>query len=186
MVPKRGLLDTNQQVFEIFSSLEFRVAFDKIYDIVVANQFSKHAPFNLKESQAKHVVKGASETSIKAYMTINKFLCSLLEKNLKEFPYYIKEKNYFEQLLGVSPDTTQGMVFFPNDAGVSNVLLKGIEWHLLIMYMALFGFTDLMINSALKAGLVVYVVDLVVRAIRYHFGRNNLSRKALLDKKFLL
>lgn len=31
MVPRRGLLDTNQQTFEIFVTHEFRILFDKIY-----------------------------------------------------------------------------------------------------------------------------------------------------------
>ena len=31
MVPRRGLLDTDQQVFEIFITPNFRQVFDKIY-----------------------------------------------------------------------------------------------------------------------------------------------------------
>jgi hypothetical protein len=32
MVPRRGLADTNQQVFEIFVTPKFREVFDKIYN----------------------------------------------------------------------------------------------------------------------------------------------------------
>ena len=37
LVPKRGLQDTNQQGFEIFTTSSFRTTFDKIYSVVASS-----------------------------------------------------------------------------------------------------------------------------------------------------
>jgi meckelin len=89
-------------------------------------------------------------------------------------------------MLGANPDTSQGLVFFPDDTGFSSVLLKGIEWHLIYFYIALFGLLDILMNSPIKAAVIIYSVDLILTTLRRHFGERNLSRKSLLDYKFLL
>ena len=134
----------------------------------------------------RSLIKGASETSIKAYMTINKFLCTLLDRNLKEYPYVIREKGYFEKILGTNPDLSQGLVFFSEETGFKSVLLVGIEWHLLVLYISLFGLLDIATDDPIKAGIIVYVFDLLMRNLITSFAKANQSRKTLLDYKFLL
>ena len=89
-------------------------------------------------------------------------------------------------MLGANPDLSQGLVFFPDETKFSSVLLKGIEWHILMMHMTIFGLLDIVLDSPIKAGLVVYILDIVIRVSRQHFGQKNVARKTLLDPRFLL
>jgi meckelin len=98
----------------------------------------------------------------------------------------IKEKTYFEQLWGANPDMSQGLVFFPDETGFKSLLMYGLEWHLLVLYITLFGLIDITLNSAIKSGIIVYFIDLVVRWTRQYYGVGNISRKSLMDVKFLL
>jgi meckelin len=98
----------------------------------------------------------------------------------------IRNKGYFEKMLGANPDLSQGLVFFPDETGFSSLLLYGIEWHLLVLYMALFGLLDILLDCPIEAGVIVYAVDVFVRMARRHFGEKNISNKSLLDSKFLL
>ena len=81
---------------------------------------------------------------------------------------------------------SQGLVFFGDETGFKSLLLYGLEWHLLVLYITLFGLFDIALNSAIKSGIIVYFCDLLIRLIRKYYGSVNLSRKSLLDLKFLL
>ncbi|KAJ3333607.1 hypothetical protein HDU76_006097 [Blyttiomyces sp. JEL0837] len=117
MVPARGLTEkSEQQSFEIFFTPEFRAAYDKIYGVVVSEDLSRHPKMSgrlkhLTALKASGRPKGAAEDLVKAYETVNKFLCAFIEKNLKEFPYVTRDKNYFEKFLGAVPETLHGTVF---------------------------------------------------------------------------
>lgn len=81
---------------------------------------------------------------------------------------------------------SQGLVFFPDETGFKSLLLYGLEWHLLILYITLFGLFDITLNSSIKAGIIVYFIDLAIRWIRQYYGVVNISHKSLMDFKFLL
>ncbi len=98
----------------------------------------------------------------------------------------IRSKGYFEKMLGANPDLSQGLIFFPDETGFSSLLLYGMEWHLLVLYMTLFGLLDILLDCPIEAGVLVYLLDVVVRLTRRHFGEKNISSKSLLDSKFLL
>ncbi|KAJ1338883.1 hypothetical protein BSLG_006520 [Batrachochytrium salamandrivorans] len=110
---------------------------------------------------------------------------TVLPQNLKENPYLIREKTYFEQF-AVSPDQSEGNVFFPAETGFSHTLLYGIEMHMTIAYMYIFVYVDILTDSPSKAALVVWVVHFLIGFARGALGEKNLARKTLLDWRFLV
>ncbi|KAJ8322951.1 hypothetical protein O5D80_008469 [Batrachochytrium dendrobatidis] len=194
MVPRRGLHDTNQQAFEIFVTRTMRTAFDKIFDQSIVlqqeaqrlnNMVNRLTINDIKGGSFKDPIKPAAEPQIKEYHQVNRFLRSFIDQNLKEIPYIIRKKTYFEQFFA-APDPSEGNVFFPNDSGYSRILLYGMEMHLMFAYTYLFAFVDTLTNSPAKAAIVVWVVHFIICSIRRHFGEINMSKKTLLDWKFLV
>ncbi|KAJ3122034.1 Meckelin [Nowakowskiella sp. JEL0407] len=188
LVPKRGLNDSDQQSFELVVSQGFKNLYRKVYQVVVSqenNKLSKPAlrlrRLNIRESPAS-----ASSTSIKAYETINKFICSFIDKNSKEHQYVIRTKSYFEKLFGASPDMTGMSIFFHDELGISRVLLYGVEFMHLILLILLYNMIDILTDNSYLAILVTYVLDIVIRIVRSVFGERNISKKSLLDWKFLV
>ncbi|KAH6576498.1 hypothetical protein BASA62_001419 [Batrachochytrium salamandrivorans] len=194
MVPRRGLQDTNQQSFEIFVTRKMRSTFDKIFDQNTVlpqgtqrlKKMSDRLTMNaVKIKGSKDSITPANELQIKEYKQVNDFLRSFIDQNLKENPYLIREKTYFEQF-AVSPDQSEGNVFFPAETGFSHTLLYGIEMHMTIAYMYIFVYVDILTDSPSKAALVVWVVHFLIGFARGALGEKNLARKTLLDWRFLV
>ncbi|KAJ1556199.1 Meckelin, partial [Cladochytrium tenue] len=113
LVPARGLQDTDQQSFEVFVTQSFKSAYDKIYSLI----HNERTQGSSMASKLKHLatLKSAVSTQLndqsnKAYRTVNKFLCTFMEKNLKEFPYSTRQKTYVEKILGAVPELMHGSV----------------------------------------------------------------------------
>jgi meckelin len=81
---------------------------------------------------------------------------------------------------------SQGLVFFPDETGFKNLLMYGLEWHLLVLYITLFGLFDITLNSPIKSGIIIFFIDVAIRWTRHYYGVVNISRKSLMDVKFLL
>ncbi|KAI9328026.1 transmembrane protein 67-domain-containing protein [Zopfochytrium polystomum] len=191
MVPARGLMDTDQQAFEIFVTASLRSTYDKIYSIVVGenSQIDPKLSGRLKHLstlKASGRPKSASEKSVKAYQTINKFLCTFFDRNIKEYPYAIRDKSYFEKFLGAVPEVTQGSVFLNDTYGFSRVLMRGLEPALLTCYALIFIGVDISTGSVSAAAVVVYLLDLALCFLRRHVGERNIADKTILDWKFLV
>ena len=89
-------------------------------------------------------------------------------------------------MIGASPDLSKGSIFYSEKKGFTHLLLHGIEYHILVAYMALFAYIDFTIGSSIKAGAIVWVIDIILVAIRSHFGQINISKKTFFDSKFLI
>lgn len=89
-------------------------------------------------------------------------------------------------MIGAAPDLSKGAVFYHDPKGYTKLLLHGIEFHILCAYMALFSYIDNSSGSALTAAAAIWIIDVLLVAIRQHFGTVNVSNKTLLDSKFLI
>ena len=194
LAPRRGLRDTNQQSFEIFITLKMRATFDQIHDPKGAsvdevsrtnNMLNRLSPLELLGGGPSAPIRPATDAQVKQYKQINRFLKSFLDLNLKENPYTVREKTYFERFLTL-PDPSEGNVFFHDETGFGWVLLYGIEWHMLTAYAFLYVFIDISSNLPILAAAFVWIIDMVVVFVRKHFGESNISRKTYLDWKFLI
>ncbi|KAI8910220.1 Meckelin, partial [Gorgonomyces haynaldii] len=194
IVPRRGLNDTNDQCFEIFVTQEWRKYFDKLYHPnALQSDLARTAGMINRLANEPPAVNGSAlsgnqqmETNSKMARSLNSFLKSFFEQLNKEFPYNMGKKTYWESMIGAAPDLTKGSTFFQDDTGFCKVLLLGVEFHLLILYICLFCYIHNALGSYMKAAGIIWLIDWSVLTIRLHFGRMNITRKTLLDAKFLL
>jgi meckelin len=106
--------------------------------------------------------------------------------NLKEFPFSVKKKTLPESIFGATPETAKGAVFLSDSNGIKQCLLIGIEKHLFVFYITLFCYIHIQSNSSLAAALIILICDMIITFIRSFFGERNISKKSLLDSKFLI
>ncbi|KAI8826206.1 Meckelin [Fimicolochytrium jonesii] len=192
LVPRRGLQGSDQQCFEVLAQKEFRAAFNKVYRAVIADLdrgdgAAARAQRLTMEPRARRFT-GADEERVRAYETVNHFLKSFFDQNLKDYPYVIRTRTYFERFLAKTPDVSHTSVLFHDTTATpfTPLLLRGLEPHLLLLYALLFTLVSQAVDSTGVAVVVVYGVDVAVRCGRRHFGRGNVGRKGLMDGKFLV
>ncbi|TPX38641.1 hypothetical protein SeLEV6574_g07708 [Synchytrium endobioticum] len=186
VVPRRGLNDTDEQAFEIFVMKSLRETYDQVYGLLVAeNVEMKTNARNARSGHGRPQGLGG-EHSIKAYETINRFLCAFFDKNLKEFPYYIRPRTLMERAIHSTPDRTLGSVFFHDETSFGHILLQGLEYDLFILSMLTYNIVDCTVNSPMAAGLAALMLDVGLRGSRKYFGERNVARKSLLDVRFLM
>jgi Meckelin (Transmembrane protein 67) len=77
-------------------------------------------------------------------------------------------------------------VLYHDDLGITNCVLLGLENHMLVFYSSLFIYVHIVTANSLIGALVVWVVEFVLCFIRTHYGEKNISKKCLLDSKFLI
>ncbi|KAI8902887.1 Meckelin [Globomyces pollinis-pini] len=186
LVPRRGYMDTNEQCFEIFVSKEFRNIFDKIYNPtegVTSNQTNVLKLDRSQEQNRRTSIQG--EKFVKTYQTMNKFMKSFLEMNMKEFPLKTREKTFFEKLVGATPESNSNTLLKDNQT-ITSCLLLGIEQHILVFYICTFSYLHITCNNSVWAAAVVWILDIILCFIRLHFGEMNIAKKSLLDSKFLI
>lgn len=68
----------------------------------------------------------------------------------------------------------------------TRVLMYGQELRWYVFEALLFCSLDMTIYNAAVSGFITFLVILLLRCIRSHFGVSNLSRKTLVDKHFLI
>jgi meckelin len=129
---------------------------------------------------------GSKGSLVKTYKAMNTFLRSFFESSEKDFTFSIKPKTMSESILGATPDTSKGCVLLEDNGGIEKTLLRGVEYELLVAYICLFIYIDIISDSSIFAALFVWILDLVIIFIRMHFGEKNIASKSLLDSKFLL
>ncbi|KAI8803545.1 Meckelin [Cladochytrium replicatum] len=201
LVPKRGLNDTDQQTFEVFLTKQFRTTYEKVYRLVVAENkfFISNVQLNGPQRRAP---KAGTEKSLKAYQTINKFLLSFFDKNLKEYPYIVRQKTYLERFLGTTPEMNAGTVLVHDERILSSVVLAGIEFSHLVCLILLYNVVDIFAYPSYSTTtttnndgtptytflplLLTYLFDVMIRLCRKFFGERNIARKTLLDLRFLI
>jgi meckelin len=82
----------------------------------------------------------------------------------------------------------QGSPFFYRDPGMKweNVFYSGQEFDVLLLEMLLFALFDLTIENMLVAMILTYTISVFLIWLRKKTGERNLSRKTLIDRRFLI
>ncbi|KAJ3323654.1 Meckelin [Boothiomyces sp. JEL0866] len=185
LVPRRGLADTNQQIFEVFLNLDFRKLFDKIKSNTQPDTTRTLQMMQRLSSQTLPLLDSNKNEKITAWKQMQKFLKTFLESNLKEYSFTIKEKTFIEKIAGAIPDTSKGPVFMNDQNGIIYCLLYGLETHLMIFYISLYSALDYWSNPVL-AGFAVWAIDKLLCGLRIWLGERNIAIKGHLDSKYLL
>ncbi|XP_059083812.1 meckelin-like [Tigriopus californicus] len=183
--PHRGLqAQTDDQSFTMTLPTKLKSYYDKIVTPATDLAGIKGGPRISKLSG------NAIQHMVEAYSTMNKFLTRFLEHALKDLDYEIKDKFVLEKILDVEfqdVNITEKAIFYA-DSGHSfdAVLFYGNEFSLLTFDMMVFIFVDLFAEDFVLAGVVTFFAAECLNFVRYHLGKQNLARKTLIDKRFLI
>ncbi|CAM9570287.1 unnamed protein product [Lampetra planeri] len=177
---QRGLVPgTELQTFEVALTQAARLHYDRILQPLAMMA----APPRMAGPQG-----GPMEQSMRAYQTMNRFLCSFVDHAHKEVDYMIRDKLLLERLTGIEFQETFDKSFLYNDEShsFSNVLYYGHEATLLLLDTLLFCIIDMGTQDFTLATIITFVVQTLFRSIRESFSRRNLVKKTLVDERFLI
>lgn len=84
--------------------------------------------------------------------------------------------------------TFTGLPFFYRDIamGFEHVFFMGQEFSLLLLDILIFDTIDLAAQNIFIAALVTFIFSKCVMWLRQKLGESNLSKKTLVDKRFLI
>ncbi len=99
----------------------------------------------------------------------------------------IRDKYWYNRI-GITPDfltVTKDLLVRDDAYSFQSVLLRGIEWNLLCLQIAFFALFDLILNNVYISLMIVYFLYRLLLLIRQALMNRNLTKKTLLDKRFL-
>ena len=104
---------------------------------------------------------------------------------------HILEKTYLQRFLNMPPTdlaVLQGSPYFYRDPGMGfeRIFLMGAEFSLLLTELLVFALLDYTVQNHYISALVTYVWSKLLQKLREKFGEWNLSRKTLVDARFLI
>ncbi|XP_064883785.1 meckelin isoform X2 [Oncorhynchus nerka] len=178
---QRGLLpNTDTQTFQISITSRLRLQYDRILEPLSR----RNGPSRLVDAASGHPF----DQSTKAYHTMNRFLGSVIDHAHRDMEYVVRDKLFFERVIGMEFMEPMDKSIFYNDEShsFSDVLFYGNEATLLIFDTLFFCVVDLGAQSFILAGVLTYVQQMIFRLIRNGIGRRNLANKTLVDKRFLI
>ncbi|XP_071026614.1 meckelin-like isoform X2 [Oncorhynchus clarkii lewisi] len=178
---QRGLLpNTDTQTFQISITSRLRLQYDRILEPLSR----RNGPSRLVDAASGHPF----DQSTKAYHTMNRFLGSVIDHAHRDMEYVVRDKLFFERVIGMEFLEPMDKSIFYNDEShsFSDVLFYGNEATLLIFDTLFFCVVDLGAQSFILAGVLTYIQQMIFRLIRNGIGRRNLANKTLVDKRFLI
>ena len=120
---------------------------------------------------------------------IFKQLISFVETNASSF---VLERPFTNRLINMPPESVSSMQgaspIFYHDLQMSfqRTLFYGIETQLFIFDVLVFTALDKALNSFALAAFITWAIGATVDHIRSQFGSANISRKSLIDERFLI
>ncbi len=189
----RGLLPNSPaQSFEVYSTPELREQFDKIYLWLIQQDYddrlkpADHVPFIKTLTK-----KIPTDKSLKAYLALNKFMTGIVDHTQAKFPYEVIQKSLLQRVTMLPPaeDLTLKQTVLMTDTssrGFADVLFFGVEYDLFMFDFLLYQLVDILTANTFASVLITFAVDRIICAVRSFFGKENVSRKTLIDPRFLL
>eukprot|EP00039_Didymoeca_costata_P004639 m.75010 g.75010 ORF g.75010 m.75010 type:complete len:1006 (+) comp12487_c0_seq3:1381-4398(+) len=173
---RRGLVpESDDQVFEIHVPWTLRDRWD---DMLLVN---------VNSQGAARATQQADQTS-KSYDSLNQFFMAFLSHNfVEDLDWTLKESKFLESLLGLIPIVNDRAVFYTDRVRkYSDTLLWGHQGTFLLAVFFIFAIIDWFSQNW---GLSVFVAYAIYRALVAYKGKlstDNICRKSLIDKAFLI
>lgn len=76
--------------------------------------------------------------------------------------------------------------FFANWPSFTNIMYCALDYQRLILFILVFSLFDRITGSSIIAVFIVYIVDKVIGTFRGWLSENNISKKTLIDERFLI
>ncbi|XP_062554627.1 meckelin isoform X2 [Armigeres subalbatus] len=201
----RGLLPgSEQQTYSILVPKNLRDFYDKlIAPLRNSSNFGPHQHLN-----QTHLIGGAKlsnsgvisgpgghyeytfEKTILTYYNVNRFFAAFVDHALKDLDYIIQERSILESILNCEFQNyvteNKGVFYIDNGHSFDQVLFYGNEWTFFQLELALFLLVVLLSNDYLLAIIVVGIVYKAFEIVMNYLLKNNLAKKTLIDKRFLI
>lgn len=192
-VTQRGLYD-GKDTFHIFVTDEFREKYDDLYTQMIEGQYAARLGARRAASAmagGREMNEGDVETAItarlvKASESLNTFLSTFLDRRHEWQP---GERSFLENRFEIPPKIDPRdpcLVVEDPEYMFTNTILAGIEWDILLTLIATFTFCDVAFGNTFVSAFFCFFVDMIMVKTRTHFGKINLSKKTLIDKRFLI
>ena len=132
----------------------------------------------------------AVEKRLQAYNTLNRFLSAFIDHSLKDLDYLVRDKLLFERILNMElkevPPPDKAIFYNDDGRSFNSILFYGNEWTLMFFDLLVFATMDLIYPNFVFAGVMAYLFSKGLTIARNTFGRKNLTRKTLVDERFLI
>ncbi|XP_055605729.1 meckelin [Uranotaenia lowii] len=201
----RGLLPgSEQQTYSILVPKNLRAFYDKlIAPLQNSSNFGPHQHLNqthlvgsAKMSDSR-IVSGPHghfeynfEKTVLTYYNVNRFFAAFVDHALKDLDYIIQERSILERILDCEFQSyvteNKGVFYIDNGHSFDQVLFYGNETIFFQLELALFLLVLLLSGSYLVAIVAVGVVYKTFELVMNFLLKNNLAKKTLIDKRFLI
>lgn len=180
LVAKRGLLPDNEhQIFSMALPERLQKQYFK-----VMSPLSERQPGKADDKDKKNI-----EKSMDAYTNLNNFLMSFVDHSLRDIDYTVSSRNFIENVFNIElrdPLANKGIFYQDSGYCFENAIFAGKERTLFIFELLVFLFVDYFSQNYVLAAFCVYIAHKVINILRSDLSKINLSRKTLVDKRFLI
>jgi hypothetical protein len=204
------------QSFQLFLSHEWHAAYLKIYEqlVIASNPMNltaytnrRFVPTDINGSAGSQTPGGAdanltgkqhgasgrpSEGAIKAWQDMVAFLREFIDNNFATNGLHRKcvEGSYWERLLNLAPNLAlpnqPSLLYADRNYDFTKIMFLGQERELLLLNILSYALFDLWFGSTAISITCCYVLDLGVLKLRERYGQMMLSRRTLVDERFLI
>lgn len=146
------------------------------------------------KSQYKRLLEGAQtpprniEQVATAHKAINRFFVAFLQHAVKDLDYVVKDPMAVENFLDVElSDVHDRCIFYkdPNGRTLESLLFSNFEKNLLVLDLLVLVVTDWASHDLILASCLVFLIDVLIQAIRATLLKRNLVKKSLIDARFI-
>ena len=186
------------QTYEMFLSNSMRIVYDGLYIIQTESMLVKSTNIRNYFKKSRIGMKlfknflnyEKDRTMLDNYMNNQlKNKINILAISPKDF---IRDKSFLQKILGYTMDsselerTTKDIILY-RDYGQNfdEILFYGMEWEWFVMDLFLFQFLMIISNDNFLSMFITYIFDYLLYYIRIFFGNRNVSKKAVIDDRFI-
>ena len=123
--------------------------------------------------------------------TLSKLLKEYIENVVSEKDKYIQNKTYYQRFFNYPPinlDTLEGSPIFLRDPdlGFQKIFFCGNEFSILLVNISIYEMWDIIFGNTLVAIIMSYITFEGILYLRNWFGERNISKKTLINSRFLI
>ncbi|XP_017140775.1 meckelin [Drosophila miranda] len=191
MSGRRGLLmDSDKQAYIILPPRNLHIYLERLLLPFQRSVTGSLSQTLLYQKDIIPSIDGQIERTSIAYASVNRFFCAFIDHAIKDMDYIIKEKSVVEKLFNCEIDNyiteNKGTFYIDDSLSFSRVLLLGNHVNIFVLEILLLLSIFLMTSHLLIAGALACGFNMVLRHIFRLWVRRNVSRKTLIDERFLL
>ncbi|CAG9313152.1 unnamed protein product [Blepharisma stoltei] len=197
----RGILpeeSSGLQTYEIYIPWKMRQTYDNLGTDPVEAEVGEYKKSKIQSQASKLWVKTPAipkeidfERLEDVRSELNNRFKTYISTVIKDCKTNILNKSALQRFLNIPPtrmDTLEGSPFFYKDPGMNfeSIFFMGKEFSILLMDVLVFNLIDFRHNNLYLAAFITYIFSKMVSYARASLGEYNLSRKTLVDKRFLI